>query len=119
MFILFGYAPNEYAIRHLNVVEGDLLGTNHQILLGRAMAEAMNKSVGESIEVGGVRFKVVGIYESNMVWEELGGVVSLRDAQTFMGRPRKVTMYMVKTHDPNQAEAVLANLEKRPPKFAE
>jgi ABC-type antimicrobial peptide transport system permease subunit len=107
IFILFGYAPNEYAIQQFYVVEGEPLTNNRQILLGRMMSNALHKSVGDTIEVGGSRFKVVGIYESGAAWEEMGGVISLRDAQSYMGRPRKVTMYMVKVDDPSQAPGIV------------
>ncbi|MGD2159320.1 MAG: ABC transporter permease [Anaerolineales bacterium] len=115
IFILFGYAPNEYGIQRFNVVEGEQLTSNHQILLGRMMSVALHKSVGDTVELGGIRFRVKGIYESGATWDEMGGVVSLRDAQTFMGRPRKVTMYMVKVHDPAQAESVVEKINTRIP----
>jgi putative ABC transport system permease protein len=34
-------------------------------------------------------------------------VITQRDLQTFVGKPRKVSMYMVKVHDPAQAEKVV------------
>ncbi len=37
-------------------------------------------------------------------WEEMGGIITLRDGQTFTGKPRKSTMAAVKLYDPNQAE---------------
>lgn len=115
IFILLGYSPNEYIIRHLNLVEGERLTSSHQIMLGSMMAEALNRGVGDTIEVGASRFKVVGIYESGVTWEEMGGVVTLRDAQNFMGRPRKVGLFMVKLHDPSQAGAVVARINAEIP----
>jgi ABC-type antimicrobial peptide transport system permease subunit len=106
IFIMFGYSPNEYAIQEYNIVEGGPLTNNRQILLGRLMANGLNKSVGDIVEIGGSRFRVVGIFESGSTWEEMGGVISLREAQSFMGRPRKVTMYMVKVDNPNQAPEI-------------
>jgi ABC-type antimicrobial peptide transport system permease subunit len=106
IFIMFGYSPNEYAIQEYNIVEGGPLTNNRQILLGRLMAIGLNKSVGDIVEIGGSRFRVVGIFESGSTWEEMGGVISLREAQSFMGRPRKVTMYMVKVDNPNQAPEI-------------
>ncbi len=114
-FIMWGYAPNEYAIRRFNVVEGQPLSSNHQILLGRLMADSMRKGVGDTVDLSGSRFKVAGIYETGVPWEELGGVVTLRDAQTFAGRPRKVTMYAVKVQDPAQAPAVVDAINQRFP----
>lgn len=103
-FIYRGLAPNEYAIQRINVVEGERLTTNHQIMLGRLMADNLNVEVGDTIEVLSSRFRVVGIYESGTGFYELGGVISLRDGQTVSGKPRKVTIYMVKVKDPSQAE---------------
>jgi ABC-type antimicrobial peptide transport system permease subunit len=115
IFLMFGYAPNEYGIQQFNVVEGEPLTNNRQILLGRMMSNALHKSVGDTVEVGGSRFRVVGIYESGATWEEMGGVISLRDAQSFMGRPRKVTMYMVKVDDPSQAPEIVERINAELP----
>jgi len=115
MFILFGYAPNEYAIHQFHLVEGEKITGNHQIMLGRMIAEALNKSVGDTVEIGGNRYKVTGVYQSDTGWQEMGGVVSLRDAQTFMGRPRKVSMYLVKVRDPADAQAVVDKINAENP----
>jgi len=115
IFILFGYAPNEYGIQQFNVVEGEPLTNNRQILLGRMMSNALHKSVGDTVEVGGSRFREVGIYESGATWEEMGGVISLRDAQSYMGRPRKVTMYMVKVDDPSRAPGIVERINAELP----
>jgi ABC-type antimicrobial peptide transport system permease subunit len=107
IFIIQGLAPNEYRIQRLNIVDGERLTSNHQIILGSMVAEAMGKVVGETVEFGGYRYRVVGIYESDSAWMEMGGVITQRDLQSFVGKPRKVSMYMVKVHDPSQAEAVV------------
>jgi ABC-type antimicrobial peptide transport system permease subunit len=114
-FILMGYAPNEFGLRAFRVVEGQTLSNNRQILLGRSMAETMNKRVGESVELSGVRFRVVGVYESRVGWEEMGGVITLRDAQTFVGRPRKVSLYALKLRQPDQAQAVAQRIQAQFP----
>ncbi len=106
-FILQGYSPNEYAIRRYVMDQGRRIEGNHQIMLGKTIAEALNKDVGDTIELNRQRFRVVGIYESEIGWEGLGGVMTLRDAQAFIGRPRKVTMYAVKVHNPADAPAVV------------
>jgi putative ABC transport system permease protein len=109
-FLLLGYGPNEPAIRRFRIVEGVSLKTNHQIIVGRSMADALKKDVGDTIDLSGIRFRLVGIYESAISWEELGGVISLRDAQLFIGRPRKVTMYAVKVRDPSKAEEMVGKI---------
>ncbi len=115
MFILFGYAPNDYAIHQLSITEGEKLTGNRQIMLGDMMADALNKSVGDTVELSGNRYKVVGIYQGDAGWQEMGGVVSLRDVQVAMGRPHKVTMYLVKVRDPSQAQAVVNKINAEIP----
>ncbi len=110
IFVMLGYAPREAAIQEFNVVEGEPISGNRQIMLGRQMSEAQNVSVGDTVTLGDTRYRVTGIYEHNLAFYEMGGVVSLRDAQNYMGRPRKVTLFLVGLNDPAQAEAVAAEI---------
>jgi ABC-type antimicrobial peptide transport system permease subunit len=116
-FIIWGYSPHSFSVQRLQIVEGEAITSNHQIMLGRSIAEAMHKKTGDTIELSGARFSIVGIYESNIGWEEMGGVLTLRDAQVFMGKPRKVTLLGVKLHDPNQAEILVKRLNQEFPKI--
>jgi ABC-type antimicrobial peptide transport system permease subunit len=116
-FIAFGYAPNEYAIRRYNVVEGERLSGSRQIMLGRSFAEAMGYDVGDVIELAEMRFRIVGIFEAGGFEDRLG-VISLRDAQAIMGSPRTVQIYMVGLHDPSQAEDVVEYINTRFPEEA-
>jgi putative ABC transport system permease protein len=72
------------------------------------MADALNQGVGSTLELSGTRYRVVGIYETQIGWEEMGGVMSLRDAQILAGRPHKVSMYAIKMADPDMAGDVVS-----------
>jgi ABC-type antimicrobial peptide transport system permease subunit len=117
-FIIEGYAPYEFAIQRFRVVEGKPLTSNHQIMLGRTMSDALKKGVGDTIELSGIRFSVVGIYESEIGWEEMGGVITLRDAQSFTGKPHKSTMVAVKLNDPAQAEIMVERINREFPEVS-
>lgn len=114
-FVIQGYAPNSQAVAKFNIVEGRTIASNREIMIGRMISDSMHKKVGESIELGNSRFKLVGIYESSVGWEEMGGVMTLRDAQNFTGKPRKVTMYSVKLADPTTAVAVVDKINTQIP----
>ena len=98
-FIIQGFAPNEFAIQRFRVTEGTPIASNHQIMIGKSMAQALKKGPGDTLELSGIRFTIVGIYESKIGWEEMGGVITLRDGQAFTGKPRKSTMVAVKLVD--------------------
>ena len=114
-FILLGYEPNGFAIQRFNIVEGEPLTSNHQLIIGRFMADSLNKKVGDTIDLSGKRFRIVGIYETGIGWEEMGGVVTLRDAQAFTGKPRKSTMYAVKLKDSSTAEDMVSRINQEFP----
>jgi putative ABC transport system permease protein len=57
----------------------------------------------------------VGTYESNVGWEQTGGVTTLRDAQNFVGRPRQVSMIAVKIKDATQAQDMVALINNKFP----
>ena len=116
-FLIFGYAPYEPAIEHFEIVEGRALQGNREIILGRKALEAMQVEVGEVVRLGEIGFRVVGVYETSVTYEESAGVVSLRDAQELTGKPRQVSMYGIKVTDPQQAETIQKRLEAAVPEI--
>jgi len=114
-FIIMGYEPNNFGIQRYKIVEGQPLRTNRQIILGETAATTLKKKPGDTIELGNSRYKVVGIYQTGVGWENMGGVITLRDAQVMSGRPRKVTMASVKLVDPDTAEQVVDKINQRFP----
>ena len=117
-FLVFGYAPYEPAIKHFKVVEGRGLQGNREIMLGRKALEAMKTQIGDVIRLGEVGFRVVGVYETGIAYEESAGVMSLRDAQALTGKPRQVTFYGIKLDDPQQADRIQQQLAAALPDIA-
>jgi putative ABC transport system permease protein len=115
--IVLGYAPNEFGMRRFNVVEGRAVASRHEVMLGRILADASHYDVGDTMDISGSRYRVVGIYDVGSGWEDAAAVVSLRDAQILAGRPRKVTMYGVKLEDPSLASQVVQDLNQRFPEI--
>jgi ABC-type antimicrobial peptide transport system permease subunit len=113
--LLLGYAPNERAIQNFKIIEGQPLTSNHQIILGSVVAEANGKKVGQTMDVAGQRYKIVGIFESGSGWENMSAIITLRDAQAFAGRPRKVTILMVDLEDARKTEVLVDEINLRFP----
>jgi ABC-type antimicrobial peptide transport system permease subunit len=111
-FLILGYSPRESGILTYQVVEGERITSGRQIMIGRTLAESQQVNIGDTISLGDSHFRVVGIYESSYGWQELGGIVTLRDAQRIAGRPGKITFLSVSLHDPTQAEAVLQRINE-------
>jgi len=116
-FIVFGYAPRGLAIHEFRIVEGAPLATNRQVLLGRVAANNLDKTVGQTLRIFGSAFKIVGIYETGVAFQDGGGVMTLRDAQRLFGQPHKVRFLGLWLEDREQAEAITAAVESRFPEI--
>jgi ABC-type antimicrobial peptide transport system permease subunit len=115
--MVFGYHPREYAIRHFTIVEGEPLTARHQAIIGKKASEQMGLQVGDTLRLLRSRFRVVGIYETGISYEEIGAVIGLREIQALTGKLRQVMYYQIKLRDPGQAEAVMADLSAEYPEI--
>jgi ABC-type antimicrobial peptide transport system permease subunit len=105
-FVIFGYPPRGQLIREFEIVEGAPLTVNRQIIIGRVAAENLKKGVGDMLRVFDSSFRIVGIYETGVPFQDGGGVVGLRDAQRLFGQPHKVSFMGIQLDDPLQANEV-------------
>jgi ABC-type antimicrobial peptide transport system permease subunit len=101
-----GYDPQEPAIRHFKIAQGRGLEGSREMIMGRPAADVLQVNMGDTLRLGEIGFRVVGIFETGVSWEESGTVVSLRDGQALLGKPRQVSIYAIKIKDPNQLESI-------------
>ncbi|HUV90863.1 MAG TPA: ABC transporter permease, partial [Anaerolineae bacterium] len=111
MLIVYGYHPREFAIRRYRIVEGDPLAGRREIIIGRLAADKMGVQVGDTFRLLESNFRVAGIYETGLAFEDAGVVIGLREAQSITGKPRQVQFYLISLRDPGQAERVRGELE--------
>ena len=111
MLIVYGYHPREFAIRRYRIVEGQPLAGRREIIIGRLAADKMGLQVGDTFRLLESNFRVAGIYETGLAFEDAGVVIGLREAQSITGKPRQVQFYLISLRDPGQAEQVRARLE--------
>jgi ABC-type antimicrobial peptide transport system permease subunit len=100
------------------MAEGRLLSGNREIMIGRPAAALLQVGVGDIVRLKDVGFRVVGIFETGVTWEEGSGIISLRDAQALFGKPRQVTMLYINIDDPQQAESLRQTIQSAFPEIA-
>jgi len=91
---------------HFRIVAGRGLVGSRDLILGRPAAEALKLGVGDVARLGEAGYRVVGIFETGVSWEDACGIVSLQDAQTLFGKPHQVQFLAVKLNDSQQATAI-------------
>ena len=104
-FLVYGIDPAEDYIRHYHVREGQNLARPGDVILGRFAANGLKKNVGDSLRVSGTSFKVVGIYENGVAYEDAGGAMLLKDAQALFNKPRQVSILAITLEDAYRSRA--------------
>jgi putative ABC transport system permease protein len=115
-FIVFGLDPHEEYVQHYRVREGRPIARPREIMIGRMVAQSQKKRIGDTLLVGGASYRIVGIYENGVSFEDAGGVIELGDAQRLFRKPRQVSFISVALRDPSRAAEVGADLERQFPK---
>lgn len=114
-FVMSADMPNSAAMAHYQLVEGRLLARPNEIILGKTAAKNYKVGVGDTLTLYDNRYKIVGLYETGVAYEDGGSVMALREAQRLLNRPRSVSFIFVDVANPDQADAVRAALERRFP----
>jgi len=110
--IILAYDPQEpYYQKHYRIIEGRGLSGSRELLLGRPAADVLKVRVGDTVRLGEMGFRLVGLFESGISWEESGAVIPIRDGQAILGKPRQVSLYGIKVKDPSQVETVRAQIK--------
>jgi len=88
-------------------------GESDVALLGKILALNLGKKVGETIQVSGKPFKVIGIFESDSHFENGALIVPLKTLQKMMGRENQITGFLVRSKktDPASVAALGKKIE--------
>jgi ABC-type antimicrobial peptide transport system permease subunit len=117
-FLVFGMDPASYGARHFAITEGDRIRSPRDILLGKVAAKNYKKHVGDTLSISGSTYRVVGIYETGVPYEDSSGVMTLSEAQRVFKKPNQVSFYGIKLKDSSQADAVRQQIEAHMPQVS-
>ncbi len=114
--IIMAFDPQErYYKSHYKVVEGRGLVGSREMILGRPAADLLKVRVGDTVRLGEMNFRLVGLFETGISWEESSAIIPMRDGQAILGKPRQVSLYGIKVKDPSQVETVRAQIRANIP----
>ncbi len=106
---VFGLNPDSLLLHDNHPLTGRRVTVTdrRKTMMGAMLAKNLGKKTGDTVEIEGVPFEIVGIYDSFIMLESNGAVVPLRELQELMGRPGQVTNFMIWLADtPNKVETV-------------
>jgi putative ABC transport system permease protein len=109
-----GWPPDSPIFDQIKILSGRRLNETDEeaVVLGRVLAGNLGRKVGESIELYGKRFSVVGIFESSSVYENGSVVVPLAVLQKLTDRVHEVTGFTVEA-TPGAGHDEIEELKRR------
>jgi putative ABC transport system permease protein len=114
-FLLFGLAPDEFPAQRLVIVAGRRARDNEIMLGDRSPVHARP---GATIEVGGRRYRVAGLYHTGDRYEDIGAVLPLATVQRLAQRPTEVTTIAIAVKAGERPTTVARRLERSFPGIA-
>jgi putative ABC transport system permease protein len=107
-----GYLPTGSTLRSFTIRNGRSLDARSSgvVLLGAGLADALEISPGQQIEIESTPFSVVGIFEGNNPFDANSIVAPLADVQRLMGRTGIVSELQVRATGATRNETGLRQL---------
>ena len=92
-----GWEPKSLLFRGIRLKSGRSLepGDGKVAMLGRVLAMNLNKKVGDPLNITGQKFRVIGIFESDSLFENGGLIMPLAELQRRMGREGSYSGFVV------------------------
>jgi putative ABC transport system permease protein len=117
-----GWESDSLLFRGSRILEGRAFRPDEGrvALLGRVLALNLGKHVGDELDVAGEPFKIIGIYESDSLFESGAMVVPLATLQRMMGRESQVTGFVIqaRSSDPGTIAELRQRIEREIPGVA-
>ncbi|MER3408980.1 MAG: hypothetical protein C4306_02510 [Thermoleophilia bacterium] len=114
-FLVFGYDRSEFPYQRLVIVAGRRSRAADEALLGDVGARTLHLRVGDTVQVEGRRFRVVGLYHSGNRFVDAGMVLDLRVVQAIAERPGEVTTFGVAVQLGSRPKEVARRIERAIP----
>lgn len=94
--LVYGWQANTFEFSALNILQGRKFQNGKQeVMLGELLAGSLNKKVGDSLDLQGSTFTVVGIYRSGSALEAGAIIMPLDELQQLSSLVGKVTAFHI------------------------
>jgi putative ABC transport system permease protein len=117
LFLEIGLRPQQLGEFGVRVVRGRAFAPNAEgeIMLGWRAADSLGKTVGDSIDVDGNHYRIVGLYSVNQAFADSGSMLPLTTLQAHERKPGIVTLAFVRldpaSRTPARREAIRSRIQ--------
>lgn len=114
---LNGLQPKTQVFDHMEIVSGRKLEPDDGkgVMLGKTLAETLEKTAGDTIDIDGVDYEVVGVYDGFSIIEKGTIVMPIGTLQEHMGRQGEVSGFSIIAENgytsKEELERIIADIE--------
>jgi putative ABC transport system permease protein len=113
-FSLNGVSPNVLSKLKIDIIEGkNFKNGSYELILGKIAGDRYNKTVGDTIKINGVDWKVVGIFESGDPNIDTVSFASTDKVQKVMDEEGKISEIYVKADKNVDVEKLTKTIENQ------
>ena len=96
-FAVMGIDGDKFSLGGITITSGKgFTKGKDEIIMGKAASQKLNKTIGDTMEFSGEKFKITGIYETGDLQQDGGVFMSLDKLQELQNKEDKVTMIFAK-----------------------
>lgn len=114
-FPIVGVNPKDVSYADLHIIEGKIFNKNgsKELIIGKVVAEKDDIKVGDSVDLGLEKYKVVGIFESGNPNQDMSCFMNLKNAQKVMHAENNYTSIFVKVDKDVDVDKVTNEIESK------
>lgn len=110
-FLIGGIDSSQLKIVGGNIIEGRVYKNNDEMIIGKITAKNYKLKVGDNFTINNKQYKITGIFESGITYQDSGAVTTVAEAQRIQGVKDQYTVIMVKTEEGADINAVAKAVE--------
>ena len=114
-FMVMGLHPDEFVYRRQQVVRGCGARADDEVVIGTIAERVLGKSVGEDLSLGGQPHRIVGVFQTGVVFFDGGICLTLNRLQNLISKPGQVTSFQVRLRPGADPRAVAERIERDHP----
>lgn len=115
--IAIGLHPNEFSHRSEPVVRGHQLQSDDEVVIGTIAERTLGKSVGDKLSLSDKPYRIVGVFQTGVVFFDGGICLTLNRLQELIHKPGQVTSFQVRLRSGADPGVVAQRIERDHPEL--
>ncbi len=113
--LVVGLHLDEFSYRCQQVVRGRGARSDDEVIIGTIAERVLGKSVGDNLSLGGQPHRIVGVFQTGVVFVDGGIRLTLTRLQNLIRKPGQVTSFQVRLRSGADPHVVTERIERDHP----